>query len=229
MNNSIVFLLAKKDFLITRKIITTFAIVSLVMIALVYLLQGRVANMVFYNVGFSLLIIPGASCGIVLLMQTNVFEKAKSTQAFIMSLPVTVREFTLAKLLINLPIFGAYWIVICAVAFYFAFGQGVFPMGTLPFITMIFLGIFVAYTFILGVSLLFQSLGITILSIMFFEMGTSAYLWVLAYMEPINTHIFGPVAVWNSTAITIVALQVLAAVFAVSMTYFLQNRKRDFI
>jgi hypothetical protein len=48
-----------------------------------------------------LLVAPVGTLGVVLAMQRNVFEKTKATQPFIMSLPVTVRDFTLAKLLVN--------------------------------------------------------------------------------------------------------------------------------
>jgi len=94
------------------------------------------------NIAFTWLLGPAATCGIVLLMKTIVFEKEKSTQLFIMSLPVTVKEFTLAKLGVNVPVFAAFWLMVSGVAFYFAFGMGLFPYGTVPFITILFLGVF---------------------------------------------------------------------------------------
>jgi hypothetical protein len=162
-------------------------------------------------------------------MKTNVFEKEKSTQSFIMSLPVTVKEFTLAKLLVNLPVFGAIWLLVAGVAFYLSLGLGLFPLGTVPFLTMVLLGVFVAYTGILSVSLLFQSLGITILSILFFQMGTSAYLWIVIFLDPIATNVYGPDIVWNATAIAILAAQIGMAVAMISATLLIQNKKRDFI
>jgi hypothetical protein len=169
------------------------------------------------------------TCGIVVLMKTNVFEKEKSTQPFIMSLPVTVREFTRAKLLVNLPMFGALWLTISTVGFYFAFGLGLFALSTVPFAMIITLGCFVAYTFILCVSLVFQSLGITVLSIAIIEMITTGYLSTISYLDPIAHHISGSRIVWNSAAIAIVAAQVGVAVFLIAGTLFVQNMKRDFI
>ncbi|CAN7603988.1 hypothetical protein [Duganella sp. LjRoot269] len=229
MSTSIVPLLVKKDFRLMRPFILSFSLVSLVSIGIVFLLHGRIPDWVLMNIGFLLLIGPAATCGIVLLIKTNVFEKEKSTQAFIMSLPVTVKEFTRAKLLFNLPVFGVFWLVISAVAFYLAFGLGLFPQGAVPFITMVFLGVFVAYTCILSTSLLFQSLGVTVLSILIFELGTSAYLWTIAFLDPISRHVYGQAMVWNSTAIAIVAIQVTVAVSMVLTTLHVQNTKRDFI
>lgn len=74
-----------------------------------------------------------------------------------MSLPVTATEFTLAKLLVNIPVFASVWLVATSTAFYFAYWLGLLPAGSVPYVTMIFLGIFVAYICILCVSLLSQS------------------------------------------------------------------------
>ena len=103
------------------------------------------------------------------------------------------------------------------------------PLGTLPVTTMVFLGVFVAYVCILGVSLLSQSLGITIIAIMFFEMGTSAYLWVIVLLDSVSRHVNGLVPVWNTAAIGTVTIQTFVAVAAIVATLIIQNRKRDFI
>jgi hypothetical protein len=229
MSNSIVLQLVKKDFLMIRKIILIFGLMTLASIVIISLLFGRVPNWAFVNLGFTLLISPSVTCSVVLLMRTVVQEKEKSTQLFIMSLPVTVKEFTLAKLLVNLPVFFAFWLVISVAAFYFVFGLGVFVYGTIPFVIMIFLGVFIAYISTLSVSLIYQSLGITVLALSLFELGTPAYLWVIAFLEPINSHIYDTHMVWNSTAIAIVTTQIAVAILIPLVTWHIQNKKRDFI
>ncbi|MBZ0114113.1 MAG: hypothetical protein K8J08_16740 [Thermoanaerobaculia bacterium] len=229
MTHTIIPQLVRKDLLIWRKLILIFYGVSLATIALVAVLYGRIPDRALLNIGFTLLITPVGTLGVVLLIQSNVFEKAKSTQPFIMSLPLTVREFTLAKLLFNVPVFGLLWLVTTGSAFGFAFGLPLLPLGAVPLMTMMFLGVFVAYLYILGVSLLSQSLGITILGIMFFELATSAYLWLAAFLEPIASNVWGPVPVWNTTAIGIVTMQVLLAAAALVGILAVQSKKRDFI
>jgi len=229
MSISIIPQLVRKDFLMMRKTILIFCLVMLASIAAICLIFGRVPNVVFFNLGITLLIAPAITCAIVLIMKTIVMEKQKSTQLFIMSLPVTVIEFTMSKLLLNLPVFTVFWLAISGVAFYFSFGLGVFPFGTIPFITMIFIGIFVAYVGVLSVALIYQSYGITIITMLFLELGTPAYLWIIAFMEPINSHFYEPHMVWNSTAISIVATQIIAAIAALLITWHIQNKKRDFI
>lgn len=229
MSTSIIPQLLKKDFMLSRRMILVFCLVSLLGVVAIALLFGRVPDWALINVGFLLLMSPAATCGIVLLMTTVVFEKEKSTQAFIMSLPVTPRHYALSKLLINVGVFGVFWLAISAIAFYFAFGRGLFPSGTMPFVIMVLLGAFVAYIGILSVSLWRQSLGLTVLSIALFEMGTSAYLWVVAFLDPVADFIYGPEPVWNSTAVGIVSAQVLVAVGLIAVTLLYQSRRRDFL
>lgn len=229
MNTSIIPQLLRKDFLIMRKMNVVFCVVQLASIVVVSMLYGRIPNWAFYNLGFILLFAPGMTCGIVLIMKTIIMEKVKSTLPFIMGLPVTLKDFTVSKLLINIPIFTAFWLLASGAAFYFVYVLGVFPLGTIPFMTMILLGVFVAYTCILSTSLIFQSHGITILAIMFSEMGTSAYLWIIVYLDPIKSHVYDPYMVWNSTAITIVTTQMIVAISIILMTLHVQNKKRDFI
>lgn len=229
MSASIVSQLVTKDLRLMRGTIVSFALVSLVLIAALSFLIGRIPNWIVFNIGFIMLIGPAGTCGIVVLIKSNVFEKEKSTQSFIMSLPLTVKEFTRAKLWLNLPVFGIFWLIVSAAAFYFAFGRGLFPLGAIPFVTMVFLGVFVAYACILSTSLLTQSLGVTVLAITLFELATSAYLWTVAFISPIAEHIWGAVPVWNPTAIAILTAQALVAATVLLATVFVQSRKRDFI
>ncbi len=229
MSTSIIPQLVKKDFLLMRKVIFISIALSIFSTGVITQLIGEIPDWTLVNIGILFLLAPVFACGFMLMMFTNVHEKEKSTQSFIMSLPVTVREFTFAKLLFNLPVFSAMWVAVSAVALYICFGLGLFPLGTFPFITIVLLGIYAAYTCGLGISLLFQSTGITILAMVIFEVSTSASLWTIAYMEPIANHIYGANPVWNSTAITIVTVQVLIVIFAIVATLFIQNKKRDFI
>ena len=229
MSASIVPHLVAKDYRLMRRVVSSFAVVSVAGIVLLSLLFGRVPNWVLYNFGFLLLVSPAATCGIVVLMKTNVFEREKATQPFIMSLPVTVGEFTRAKLWVNLPIFCGFWAAVAAVGFYFAFGRGLFPLGAVPFVTMVFAGGFLAYCCILAVSLVFQSLGITILAITLFEIATSGSLYAAAYTPQIGRYIWGAEPVWNATAVGVVVAQVLAAVAVLGVSLVVRGRRRDFV
>lgn len=230
MTNSMVGILVKKDLLLYRRPIMVYLGLSLVATGIVGLLVGRVPTWVLINLGFTLLVFPMGVCGMHVLMHTTVHEKLKSVQPFILSLPVTVREFTWAKVLVNVPVFTLLWLIMSAGCLWFAFGVGLFPRGMLPFVTMILVGIYLAYVCILSVSLLFQALGPSIFSAMFFQVGTAVYLIAIAHtVDAVGLHLTAPAAVWNGTAIGIIAGQVLLSILVLWVAVALQLRKRDFV
>ena len=228
-NASIVPHLVRKDFMLTRRIILAFALISLCAIGILPALHGRIPDWVLINIGFMLLIGPAATCGIVVAMKTVVFEKEKSTQAFILSLPVSVAEFTRAKLLLNLPVFGVFWLTASSMGMYFAIGRGLFAPGAVPFISMVFVGVLLAYCCILATSLICQSLAVTVLAILLFELSTSAYLWTIAFFDPVARFLHGPAPVWNGAAVAILVTQLLLAVAAISAATYVQRGRRDFV
>jgi hypothetical protein len=229
MSASIVPQLVIKDLRLMSPTILMFGLVSIIFIGIISLTWDHLPTAVKGNFGFIMLVGPAGTLGITLLIMTTVQEKQKSTQHFIMSLPITVKEFTRAKLWVNLPVFCLFWAAISAAGFYFAFGRGLLPLGALPFVSMVFWGGFVAYCCILAVSLTTQSLGITVLSIALFEVATSVYLWMIVYLPQISAHIWSAEVVWNPTTIGILAAQALTAVSVLALAMWVQNKKRDFI
>lgn len=230
MTHSMVGILVKKDLLIYRQPIMVYLGLSLLATGVVGLLVGRVPHWVLVNLGFTLLILPMGICGMHVLIHTTVHEKLQSVQPFIMSLPVTVREFTWAKLLVNVPVYTLLWLIASAGCLWFAFGAGLFPGGMLPFVAMVLVGIYLAYVCILSVSLLFQSLGASIFSSMFFQVATAAYLIAIANaVDAVGNYLSAPSPNWNSTSIGIIAGQVLLSAAILLATLALQLRKRDFI
>lgn len=230
MNYSMIGILVKKDLLIHRRSIELFVGLSIVAAALVALMVGRVPTWALINLGFTLLILPMGVCGMNVLIHTTVHERLRSVQPFIMSLPVTVREFTWAKLLVNVPVFTVLWLMASVSCLWFAFGIGTFRVGMLPFVTMILAGVYLAHVCIVSVSLLFQSLGASISASIFFQFATAIYLIAIANtVDDVNRHFFAESAHWNSTAFAILAGQILLSIAVLWATLLLQLRKRDFV
>ena len=230
MNYSMISALVRKDLLIYRQPIMNYFGLSILAAGLVGLMVGRVPNWVLVNLGFTLLILPVGVCGMHVLMHTTVHEKLRSVQPFILSLPITVKEFTWSKILVNLPVFTVLWLITSASCLFFAFGVGVFPRGMLPFVVMILVGFYLAYVCVLSVSLLFQSLGGSIFSTMFFQAGTAVYLIAIAHaVDDVGSHLMAPSPVWNATAHGIIGAQVLLSIAVLWGTLILQMRKRDFV
>jgi hypothetical protein len=180
-------------------------------------------------VGFILFVSAMAAAGIHASYQTVIEEKIKLNLPFIMSLPVTVKEYTIAKLIANLLMFGSVWLTLSAASFIVFVGDDGMPDGTMPFMTITLVAIFLAYTVMLMTFVVTGSQGYAIFAMVFANIGTQAYLWLVADLYPIRSFIGGNVAVWNTTAVSVLLAEVVTIIALLVLTVVVQFRKKDFV
>lgn len=160
--------------------------------------------------------------------QTVVEERREQTLAFVMSLPITAREYTSAKLIANLVLVGGIWVTLSAASYVIFIGSA-WPAGFIPFMTIVLVAIFVAYIVILATTLIFESITSATIAMVGANLVTQGMLWWVADLHGIRSTIGGQVPVWNSTALTVLTLQIVSAVGLLGVTYYLQSRKTSFI
>ena len=169
-----------------------------------------------------------AGAGMHPAVQTVVEERREKTLPFIMSLPITVREYTTAKLVANLVIFGVVWLTLSGASLIVFVGPEGLNAGALPFVVIVLVGIFLAYTIVLATSLVTESIGGAITAIVGANLVTQLFLWWVVDLEGMRTVVKGDVAVWNATAFAVLGGQLVAIVALLAVTYALQARKTDF-
>lgn len=183
----------------------------------------------FFIFGMILFVTCMMGAGVHAVMQTVVEERREHTLPFIMSLPITVREYTTAKLIANLAIFVSVWLTLSCASFVVFIGSDGMPAGTFPFVTIVLVGILLAYTVVLATSLVTESQGGSIAAIVVANIGTQLFLFWVAELHGIRSVIGGDVAVWNGTALTVLGAQLAAVIALIGLTYLLQLRKTHFI
>ena len=183
----------------------------------------------FFMFGMILFVTCMIGPGMYTVSQTVAEERKEQTLPFIMSLPITVREYTSAKMIANLAIFGSCWLTLSAASFVVFIGPEGMPNGAFPFVTIVLVGIFLAYTLILATSLISESMGWTITAVVGANILTQVFLWWVASLYGIRSVIGGNVAVWNPTALAVLGGQLAAIGVLIVLTYVLQSRKTDFI
>ena len=183
----------------------------------------------FFIFGMILFVTGMAGAGVHAVMQTVVEERREQTLPFIMSLPITVREYTTAKLIANLAIFASVWLTLSAASFVVFIGPEGMPSGAFPYVTIVMVGIFLAYTIILATSLITESIGGSITAIVGANIVTQLFLFWVADLHGIRSVIGGNVAVWNWTVVTVLSAQLTVIAALIGLTYLLQCRKTDFV
>ncbi len=225
MSQSIVYKLIINDLKINRKPILLWSLAAVVGIVAAYLIPGLVAA----NIGFSLLAGSLLGVGIHMLAHSVLFDNVKGTHIFIMSLPINFKQYTVAKLSVNLLVFYSMWALLSAACIYVIFSRGIFPAGSLPMMLMVLLSILPVYSLMLSISILTQSIGYTVVTVVSLSFATSAYLWKIVYLDSVGAYVWGNQAVWNSTVFSIMIIQLLTAIIIPVLTVIVQFRKKDVI
>jgi ABC-2 type transport system permease protein len=201
-----------------------------------YLALGGVALFLVSNGGegsfyagsvllFSILI----SLGIHLVMATVVEERAQHTLPFVMSLPISPRDYTFAKLLANLLIFLIPWTALVLGTLGVIAGRGAIQDGLIPFATILLTWILVGYCLVLAVALVSESQAWAIAAIVVTNLAFQGVLYGVSHMPSIAATMKSEVAVWSQAAVGLIAAELAAAVLLIALTFFLQSRKTDFV
>ncbi|NOX52207.1 MAG: hypothetical protein GXP16_16975 [Gammaproteobacteria bacterium] len=222
-NPSIVKQLVIKDLKIMKVPAICYWVSGLLSITLVSIV-GEPAG----TIGFILFVSALFGVGVHAAMQTVTEEKQQQVLPFIMSLPITIRQYTSAKLIGNLILVGGIWATLTAASYVVFIGE-LLPTGAIPFVTIIWVGILLAYIVILATTLMARTITPAIVAMVGANLVTQALLWWVSTLHGIRSVIGGNVAVWNNTALTVLSLQVASIVLLVAMTYFVQSKKTDFV
>jgi len=222
---TLVQLLVQKDWFFMRKPLAVYLALG----AFGLFLMSAGSEGTFYA-GSVLLLTLLISLGIHLVMATVIEERTHQTLAFVMSLPISPREYTTAKILANLTIFAIPWLILMTGSLaILGFGLEGAGLGLIPFAAVILMEIFVAYCFVLAVGLISESQGWTIAAIVTTNLLFQGVLYGVSHMEDMASTMKGSQAVWNATSIGLLGIEFALIAILVGATFHFQGRKTDFI
>ena len=224
MNATMVKLLVLKDWYFLRWPIFGYLAAG----ALALALLSTDSEGAFYA-GSILLLTVLISAGIHVAMATVVQERTDQTLPFVMSLPVSPREYTIAKLLANVLIFLVPWLILLLGTLFLIVFLVDVPDGLIPFTVLLLTELFVGYVLILAVALISESQGWAIGAIVFANLFFQGFMYVVSHMPSIADTIKGPVAVWSGPAVALLVSEIVVIVLLLGLTFYLQDRKTDFL
>ncbi len=169
------------------------------------------------------------SVGIHLPMATIINERKDQNLAFVMSLPISPKEYTLAKITANLLIVLLPWAAITlgglALLAYPTGHSG----GLIPFATVTLTEILAGSCLLLAVALVSESQNWTIGAMVVGNLFFQGFIYSVAHIPSIGAAMNGRTAIWSPTILTLLAAQAGAIVLFLGLTFFFQSRKTDFI
>jgi len=181
-----------------------------------------------FTLGVILLVTVIVTIGAMLGMNLTVLERKEQTLAFVMSLPVSYRDYTAAKLLSVLLIFLVPWIAIMAGSLtLLEFAPGI--RGLIPFIVVMGVEILANTCMIAAAGVISESQGWTIAVLMTGNIALNAIGYAVAHIPSIGDGMFSPRVHWSAAASTLLAAELAAIALILFGTFYLQSRKRDFL
>ncbi len=182
-----------------------------------------------FNAGAVIMLSMVIIAGIHMITTTVTNERNDQVLPFIMSLPITFVQYTHAKVCANFGVFLLYWLIILGGLMWVIFGQQKVPDGLAIFTLILLLEMLVVFTLLLAVGLISESQNVTIVVMAITNIGLSLFMFWLSGFEAINAYMQTEQVVWNSTALTFVAAELLLIVVLLAITYVVQARKKDFL
>jgi ABC-2 type transport system permease protein len=226
MNYPMVGRLIMKDWHFARGLIATSVLVGLVMLLLRAALRStgsEIAPMVtivlFYGVLNALIWLP---------IYNVTGERRSQTLAFLMSLPITIREYTLAKIIGNFVLFLVPWTVLGLAAIGYIAAVDAVPDAYIPITAILLVQLLALFCLILATALVsesqtaVQAVGITSNIVYWFSWS------FIGAMPGIGLNP-DPVETWRTVGVSLVVGHLAAILVILALTLYLQSRKRDFI
>ena len=223
MNRSIIGHLVLKDWRLNRLVISLTVAIGLA--ALLVTQFGGVARLIGIVWFFVALCILGSMLpGSVILN-----ERKKQTLAFIMSLPVTSVQYSIAKMLSIWGLFLVPWLTLLISALVLIETRHVVPQGAVPMVLILAMLPLIGFCLISSTTLVGESEGWLVAASIVVNSSYWLGWFLLARIPSLSANWNRPAAVWNSTEIIVLCSELGAIAFIVAVTLFLQSRKRDFI
>ena len=224
MSSSIVQRLVAKDWYLLR--LPLLAYVGGGLIALLMLATGGEA---MFNVGTILIITLLIALGMHVVMATVVGERIEHTLPFVMSLPISIAQYTTAKLIANASLFLSGWLLLSVgVSSVILIRNGV-PHGLFVFSTIMLLYMLASYAVLLAVAIITESMAWTIVTVVIGNLGLNFMMMGLSQVPSIKNGNTATTVTWSTPAIEAVMCELVVILAAMVVTFAFQARKSDFL
>ncbi|MEZ5465433.1 MAG: ABC-2 transporter permease [Lysobacteraceae bacterium] len=222
LNTPVVRLLVAKDWQLFQKQLALYVLAGIVALCLL----GLAKPWSFY-LGSLLLLVVLVAAACFSISTSLMVERKEHTLAFVMSLPVSPLDFTVAKLAGNLLTFGVPLLLIgggtLATILFTPLPDGLFVYSLLIFAYIVF-----AYSVSLAVTMTVESEGWNTFVMIGSMVLINPFIMGLSQIKAISSHIEKDAIVWTTPAASILVGLLLASIVVIGITTWHHARKPAF-
>jgi ABC-type transport system involved in multi-copper enzyme maturation permease subunit len=222
LNLPIIKLLVVKDWQLFEKQLAAYVVAGIV--ALCFL--GMAKPWSFY-VGSLLLIVVMVAAACFSISTSLLVERKEQTMAFIMSLPVSPRDFYIAKLVGNLITFAVPFLIMAAGTWAVILLTPI-PDGLFVYSLLMFGYIAFAYCLSLGVAMAVESEGLNTFAMIASMVMINPFIMGLSQIPAISDSVALDQVSWSAPAVAILLVELLLGISILCVTGWVHARKKAF-
>jgi ABC-2 type transport system permease protein len=155
-------------------------------------------------------------------------ERKKQTLAFIMSLPVSSVQYTVAKVVSIWAMFLIPWVALLISALIVIETGHAIPHGVVPMLLILSMLPVLGFCITSSAALVGESEGALIAASLVCNSSYWFVWYLLSRIPGLTNNWKGPSAVWSPTARMVLSSEFGVIALILTLTLFLQSRKRDF-
>lgn len=225
MNSFMIRKLVVKDWYFNRYILTAYLVGGIIALAVMF--SGGTT---LFTIGSILLVTAIISLGCHLVMGTVVQERKMQTLPFIMSLPVSITDYTVAKLVANISVFLGPWLILSISLLTLMSASAVGAPGAVPLFTLMLVWMMITYLIMLATALVSESEGWTIVAMAVCNTAFTFVFMGLNSVEGIGGALTRqPEVVWTGASLGVLGGEGALIALILGLTFYFQSRKTDFL
>jgi ABC-2 type transport system permease protein len=219
----IVYELIRKDWELNRVAVGAGIVLGIVAIGITFF-GGTVPAVIGIVCFYSVMGVLGS------ILPKNIYDERKNqTMAFVMSLPVSAIEYTIAKMMSTIGIFLVFWLTLVGVAATMILTRKEIPDGLIPLMLVLSSLILLGFVLICSVGMVQENEGWVTATVIFVNVSYGLGWYLLIRIPEIGRDAFHPKIVWNPILVTTLGVEFTLIALLLGLTLLLQARKRDFI
>lgn len=222
MNLKAIRILFLKDLFLSRRHLFAYFVGGLAASAL-----ACSPNATLAFVGFILVITVAIAAGIHLIGTLLLSETTDQTKLFVMSLPISLLDYSIGKISVVLTTYLLPWTAMFACLIIATFVMG--KQGNLAVLPAIFLFLLCAFMLQLVTAVISESIGWTICVMVGCNVGMNVFLMQLFANAEVAEVVKSDVLSWPSLVLQIIGVELLIISVALAAAFLFQTRKRDLI
>lgn len=164
-----------------------------------------------------------------MVMVSAAMERRQQTLPFVMSLPISYREYTIAKIAGGMLIFLVLWGALVADIVATILLIPGFPHGMIAFVLIMSVEILMSTCLITVVSVTTESNGWTVASAQVGALSLNGIGWSIVRLPEIGGTMNSATVHWSGTATALLAAELAIIALMLLIAFFVQARKKDFI